>query len=137
MLVRPEQQLQGLWQAKVRRLDVGDRPIGKGFLDLVTTRTSDQRSPALRPNEQQDRCVRRGHGTDSAAHRLALGVVEIVKGSGVEHQAKALTDICLLERRHIALDEIHMDARLAGTVTPTRKGLVDDVDTRHLPAALR
>ena len=115
---------------------MGDRPIGEGFLDLVAIRATDQRPPALRPDEQQDSRVGSGNGGDPTAHRLALRIIEVVERPRVQHQADAAINVGPFERRHIALNEPHLDPGLERSIPPAPERFVDDVDSGDLPAAL-
>jgi hypothetical protein len=74
---------------------------------------------------------------DLASHCQALRVVEIVEGAGVQDQSEALSDACRPQRRHVAVDEPHVDPSASYPVAGSVERLLDEVNARDLPAPLR
>jgi hypothetical protein len=72
-------------------LDVRDGPIRERCFNLVATGPSDQRSPSLRPYEQQKRRVESSNGLYALSHRCALIAIEVVKGARVKDESKSGT----------------------------------------------
>jgi len=116
---------------------MGHRPPGKCDLDLGPTCAPYERSPALRPHEQQHGGTGRGHRGHFSTHRLALDTCEVMERSGVQDQPEAMTNTRRLQGGDVAMDEAHLDAGLADPGAGALQGLLHTVDPRDLPAALR
>ena len=88
----------------IRNLDVGDLPVGKGSLDVYSTRSTRQRSSTARRKcvEQNGRIVS-GNGADLSPHRRALVSSEAVERSGVQDESEIAADIGGAEVGHVAL----------------------------------
>ena len=110
---------------------------GKRRLHVTLACSTRQRpSAARRKAVEQHGGIVSGDRIYLPTHRRALGIGETVEGSRVEHQSEVGADPRLPKSRHVGVQDSHVDAGFPDPLASSLQGLVDDVDARHLPAAL-